>query len=157
MTTQIIREAVDTLHQAFQDFKNANDQRLTQLEARGAIDPLVDEKVNRLNELVEKAQNRLSRLETATQRPYFSNMPDQDTGEKAAFFSYIRKGREGVEQKSLTSLNDASGGYLIPVSMLDKIHSTMVVTSPLRSLSRVTGISTDALELLQEKGSTDVG
>lgn len=161
MTTQIIREALDSLHQAFEEFKTVNDQRLTQLETKGGVDPLVDEKVNRLNDVVEKAQNRLSRLETATQRPYFSNPLEQTGGqdavEKAAFFSYVRKGIEGAEQKSLSSLSDASGGYLIPVGMLDKIHSTMVVTSPLRSIARVTGISTDALELLQEKGTADVG
>jgi len=157
MTTQIIREAIDTLHQAFQEFKTANDERLTQLETKGAIDPLVDEKVNRLNEAVDRAQNRLNRLETAAGRPQLAQAPEQDTGEKAAFFSYVRKGMEGIEQKSLTSLNDASGGYLIPPSMLDKIHSTMVVTSPMRSISRVTTISTDALELLQEKGAAEVG
>jgi len=157
MSTQVIREAVDTLQQAFQEFKAANDQRLEVLEIKGSIDPLVDEKVNRLNEVVEKAHNRLTRLEAAAQRPYLPTVNEQDGGEKAAFFSYVRKGMEGIEQKSLTSLSDASGGYLIPPSMLDKIHSTMVVTSPMRSLSRVTSISTDALELLQEKGSADVG
>lgn len=157
MTTQVIREAVDTLHQAFQEFKDANDQRLAQLETKGRLDPLVDEKVNRLNELVEKAQNRMTRLETAVQRPNVATTFEHDTGDKAAFFSYVRKGMEGIEQKSLTSLNDASGGYLIPPSMLDKIHSAMTVTSPMRSISRVTNISTDALELLQEKGSADVG
>ena len=157
MTTQIIREAVDTLHQAFQEFKAANDQRLNQLETKGKIDPLLDEKVNRLNELVEKAQNRLSRLETMGQRPYVSNTPDTDTGEKGAFFSYVRKGMGGAEQKALSSLNEGSGGYLIPAGMLDKIHSTMAVTSPMRSIARVTGISTDALELLQEKGAADAG
>lgn len=161
MTTQIIREALDALQQAFQEFKVANDERLTQLETKGMIDPLVNEKVNRLNEAVERAQSRLNRLETAAGRPHFGHLPEQDAGEKAAFFSYVRKGiangTEGIELKSLTSLNDASGGYLIPPSMLDKIHSTMVVTSPMRSISRVTSISTDALELLQEKGTADVG
>lgn len=157
MTTQMIREAVDALHQAFQEFKTVNDERLTQLETKGTADPLVDEKMSRLNEAVDRAQSRLNRLETAAGRPHFAQASEQNVGEKAAFFSYVRKGMEGVEQKSLTSLNDASGGYLIPPSMLDKIHSTMVVTSPMRSISRVTSISTDALELLQEKGTADVG
>jgi HK97 family phage major capsid protein len=157
MTTQIIREAVDGLHQAFQEFKSANDERLTQLETKGVTDSLVDEKVNRLNEAVDHAQSRLNRLETAAKRPQFTQTFEQDMGEKAAFFSYVRKGMDGREQKSLTSLNDASGGYLIPPTMLDKIHATMVVTSPMRSISRITSISTDALELLQEKGTADVG
>jgi HK97 family phage major capsid protein len=157
MTTQMIREAVDGLHQAFQEFKAANDERLTQLETKGVPDPLVGEKVNRLNEAVDQAQSRLNRLETAAKRPQFAQIHEQDTGEKTAFSSYVRKGMEGREQKSLSSLNDASGGYLIPPGMLDKIHATMVVTSPMRSISRVTSISTDALELLQEKGTADVG
>jgi len=64
-----------------------------------------------LNEVVEKAHNRLTRLEAAAQRPYLPTVNEQDGGEKAAFFSYVRKGMEGIEQKSLTSLSDASGGY----------------------------------------------
>jgi HK97 family phage major capsid protein len=157
MTTQIIREAVETLHQAFEEFKAANDQRLEQLETKGTTDPWVEQKVTQLDDLVEKAQNRLSRLETAAKRPQLGGTIEMDTPDKVAFFSYLRKGMEGIEQKSLTSLNDASGGYLIPPSMLDKIHSSMIVTSPMRSISRVTSISTDALELLQEKGAADVG
>jgi HK97 family phage major capsid protein len=157
MTTQIIREAVDRISQAFHEFKAANDERLNCLETRGVCDPLMTEKVNRLNEDVEKAQNRLNRLETATQRPFCASMPEQDPAEKSAFFAYVRKGTEGFEQKSLTSLSDASGGYLIPQSMLDKIHASMVVASPMRALARVTGISTDALELLLERGGAEVG
>jgi len=38
MSTQVIREAVDTLQQAFQEFKAANDQRLEVLEIKGSID-----------------------------------------------------------------------------------------------------------------------
>ena len=157
MTIQIVREAVETLHQAFEDFKAANDQRLSLLENKGNTDPIVEEKVNQLNAVVEKAQGRLIQLELASKRPQFSNVAEQETSGKAAFFSYVRKGMEGIEQKSLTSLNDASGGYLIPHSMLEKIHSTMIITSPMRSLSKVMSISTDGLEFLQEKGLADVG
>jgi HK97 family phage major capsid protein len=157
MTLQIIREAVDSLNHAFQEFKIANDLRLEDVENMKSVDPLLNETVNQLNDRVEKAQNRLTQLETASKRPYLSTSSEHDTGEKAAFFSYVRKGMDGIEQKSLTSLNDASGGYLIPHSMLDKIHANMAVTSPMRSVSRVTSISTDALELLQEKGAADVG
>jgi HK97 family phage major capsid protein len=157
MTTQIVHDAIETLHKSFEEFKSANDQRLEELETTGKNDPLINEKVCRLDEIVEKAQNRLLRLETAAQRPQVDHSSDQHSADKGAFFSYIRKGLESLEHKSLTSLNDASGGYLIPQSMLDKIHSSMVVTSPMRSISRITTISQDALELLQEKGVADVG
>ena len=157
MTTQVIRDAVDSLSNAFQEFKTANDERLDDLEKKGSVDSLTEEKVNRLNDFLEKAQNRLTRLETASGRPLLAAGSEQDTAEKGTFFSYLRKGTEGFEQKSLSSLNDASGGYLIPHSMLNKIYSTMVITSPMRSISRVTDISMDALELLQEKGMAEVG
>lgn len=159
MTTQVIRDAIDSLQEAFQEFKGANDLRLEELEKKGAVDPLLDEKVNQLNDIVEKAESRMMKLETASKRPYFEGdrHPKEDRDQKSAFFSYVRKGIEPFELKSLTSVNEASGGYLIPHSMLDKIHSNMVVTSPMRAISRVTSISTDALELLQDKGSADVG
>lgn len=157
MTTNMINDAIETLHRSFEEFKSANDLRLEELETKGQIDPLITEKVTRLGDVVEKAQNRLLRLETAVQRPNVDQFSEQHTPDKGAFFSYIRKGLDSLELKSLTSLNDASGGYLIPQSMLDKIHSSMVVTSPMRSISRVASISQDALELLQEKGVADVG
>jgi HK97 family phage major capsid protein len=157
MSAQIIGEAVESLNRAFEEFKTANDHRLHLLETKNAADPLIEEKVTKLNELVEKAQTRLSHLEVAAKRPQVGHINEKDSTRKAEFFSYIRKGMEGLEHKSLTSLNDASGGYLIPPTMLDKIHSNMAITSPMRSIARSTSISTDALELLQEKGDADVG
>lgn len=161
MTPHMVREAVDALHRAFEEFKAANDARLVDLETKGRADALLEEKVKGLNDQIEWAEKRVRLLETAAQRPFLTSTVSvplgQEPFEKTAFFHYVRKGTEGLEQKALTSLSDASGGYLIPQSMVDKIHSTMIVTSPMRSLARVTSISTDALELLQEKGAADVG
>lgn len=157
MTTQMIREAIETLHQAFEEFKSTNEERLTHLETKGKNEPFLDEKMNRLNATLDKAQDRLTHLETASRRPFFSDVVESNTSEKAAFTNYVRKGIEAFEQKALTSLNEASGGYLIPSGMLNKIHETMVIYSPLRKYARVTSISTDALELLQEKKDADVG
>lgn len=74
MTTQMIREAIETLHQAFEEFKSTNEERLTHLETKGKNEPFLDEKMNRLNATLDKAQDRLTHLETASRRPFFSDV-----------------------------------------------------------------------------------
>lgn len=51
-----IKKAVDDLGKAFEDFKAANDTRLKEMEANGKADPVTEEKVNKLNDEVERLQ-----------------------------------------------------------------------------------------------------
>lgn len=70
-----MRSAVYDLGRAFEAFKDANDQRLREIERRGSADPLTDMKVNRLNaditraiDSADSAKKRVDLLETALSR-----------------------------------------------------------------------------------------
>lgn len=73
--TNDIRSAVYDLGRAFEAFKEANDQRLREIERRGSADPLTEMKVNRLNaeitraiDSADAAKRRVDQIETAMHR-----------------------------------------------------------------------------------------
>ena len=73
--TNDTRSAVYDLGRAFEAFKEANDQRLREIERRGAADPLTEMKVNRLNgeinralDAADAAKRRVDQIETALHR-----------------------------------------------------------------------------------------
>jgi|AntRauTorcE11897_2_1112592.scaffolds.fasta_scaffold01057_13 HK97 family phage major capsid protein len=98
-----IKNAVNELGQAFEVFKEANNQRLTEISRTGAADPLTETKVNRLNaevsrtqELTDTARKRLDQLETAIKRaPVGTSM--NTAVDEAALFSLERKSNAGQE------------------------------------------------------------
>jgi len=49
-------EAVKAVNSAFEEFKRANDQRLAEIENKGAADPLLEEKIARIEADLTKAQ-----------------------------------------------------------------------------------------------------
>lgn len=93
-----IRSAVYDLGRAFEAFKEANDQRLREIERRGAADPLTEVKVNRLNgeisraiDAADAAKRRVEQIETALHRS-----PAHTGGnewKEAEMFMLERKGR----------------------------------------------------------------
>jgi HK97 family phage major capsid protein len=61
-------EAIDGLNRAFNEFKTANDQRLAEIEKKGAADPLLDEKIARIEADLQKAQAVADKAVLATKR-----------------------------------------------------------------------------------------
>ena len=122
----------------------------------------IDEALNNLETsfktFQQKQDHRFNQAYSAKNRPFLTeNQNDSDCVEKKAFLNYVGKGFEGYDQKSLTAQEGSQGGYLIPQPMMEHIHQTLLQSSPLRSLARVTSISGDSLELLLDKGCADVG
>ena len=54
---------------AFEEFKRSNDQRLAEMEKRGAADVLTEDKVNRLNAALDGAKAALDRASLERARP----------------------------------------------------------------------------------------
>lgn len=125
--TQDVRSAVYDLGRAFEAFKEANDQRLREIERRGAADPLTDMKVNRLNgeisralDAADAAKRRVDQIETAISRSPAHGGGDE--WKEAEMFMLERKGRiehdlgiDGYRQyksalRSYLRKNNAGGG-----------------------------------------------
>jgi len=93
-----IKNAVGELGHAFELFKDANDQRLLEIERKGSADPLTELKVNRLNTeigrvqgVADMARNRVDMLETALNRSPVAEEKSNEYAE-AAQFQTERKG-----------------------------------------------------------------
>lgn len=129
--------AVYDLGRAFEAFKDANDQRLREIERRGAADPLTDMKVNRLNSEISRAidaadgaKKRVDMIETALSRKGLAGGGDEwkeaesfllerkgapgDVGidayrqYKSAFRNYIRKNNAGSQVDEIKALSVGS-------------------------------------------------
>ncbi len=162
MNLSDVKTAVDSIGSAFDAFKAANDERLVQLEKRGASDPLTDEKLARvegtlaqfedLNQrLTQEAEARkasdtrtreqLDKIETAIGRPHQGGgAGGADLKVKQAFLKYCRTGKEGLgseELKALTVSNDTTGGYLAPSEYVREIIKAETEISQARTICRV--------------------
>ncbi|MDE1151400.1 MAG: phage major capsid protein [Micavibrio sp.] len=132
-----VRSAVYDLGRAFEAFKDANDQRLREVERRGNADPLTDMKVNRLNAEItraidhaDSAKKRVDLLETALSRAPSTKNDDWSEAEgfslerrhvlhndfgidayrqyKSAFRSYLRKNNAGSALEEIKALSAGS-------------------------------------------------
>ena len=61
-------EAVKSVSTGFEAFKEANDARLAEIEGKGQADPLLDEKLDKINEDMQKAQDRLDAFQLSQKR-----------------------------------------------------------------------------------------
>jgi len=66
--TREIKEAFEDFLRAFESFKEANDERLTQVERRSS-DVVTEEKVDRINRALDEQKRALDELTLAAARP----------------------------------------------------------------------------------------
>ena len=152
-----IKQALTEYGQAFEEFKEANDQRLERLEKGDGEDSLLTEKIGKIekkldslediNQSVNQAKaaqegitEKVTQLETVLSRPssgYDTKSVDEHC---VACEKYWRKGMEGLddmERKALTVSNDSTGGYLAPPEYVRELLKTVTEISPIRSIARV--------------------
>ena len=94
-----VQSASETLAHAFEEYKSVNDMRLNELERKGSVDVIVDEKLGRMDGAINKLQNDISAVKTALRRPSMDQgkavFTDEKEGEyKSAFMRYLTKGVE---------------------------------------------------------------
>ncbi len=158
MSIQEVTERVHSLGSAWEQFKQVNDARLSELERKGHADPLYLEHLAKINHALDQQKARIEQIETANARPGASlagsPVASEQQGEyKAAFQNYLRKGMdaglEALQTKALSSTN-ADGGYLITSEMAQTIVQIVNESSPMRELARVETISTDSLDVIED-------
>ena len=167
MTTSEIKARIDRLGNAWEQFKAVNDRRLTEVEKRGAADPLTDTHLGSITAKLDEYKDRLGKMEVSFRRPDFgdgSNVVMEDelrSAHKEAFRNYLRKGAEGdlynLQTKSLSVSSDPDGGYLVSPQLSQNIVAAVFETSPMRQLASVEVISSDALEIIEDKDEAVAG
>ncbi len=145
---QDIGAAFDDFMRAFESFKETNDDRLKQLEQRSSSDVVTDEKLTRIDKVLDEHKRVVDALVHKSARPVLGAtrlQPGQTLQHKAAFDAYVRKGDSGqlrdLEAKALTVGSDSDGGYLVPDETEAAINSSLKDISPLRAISGVQQVS----------------
>ncbi len=129
---------------AFEDLKETNDARLADIEKRGAADPLLDEKLGRIEAAIDKQQGRLDRISLDASRPSVGKSgldQIQNTEHKSAWDGYLRSGDDSglarLDTKALTQATDAQGGYVAPAELDRLIEARLTASSPMRQIASV--------------------
>lgn len=155
-----VQKTFEDVSRTFEEFKKANEDRLTSLENKGHVDADLQQKLERLENHLDQAEQRIRHMEAKAHRPALETT-EPFCGHRDAFMEYIRKGTDtplhNYEQKSLQTTSERDGGYLVPSGLHDRLYTTLQTTSIMRSIANVREISSSALEMLIDKDSGDVG
>jgi len=136
-----IKDAFDEFLRAFEAFKQANDERLVQLETRSA-DVVTEDKVDRINRALDEHKRALDELTLAACRPAVGGetkiAAPAAREAKAAFERYVRKGdASGLELKAMSFGSGADGGYTVPLEIEQTIDRVLAKVSPMRAIASV--------------------
>ena len=132
--------AFDEFMEAFDAFKETNDQRLADIERRGASDALREEKLAR----IETALDQLSRK--AARPPLGgAHAGAGDLVHKSAFDAFVRKGDAArlvkLEEKALSVGSGQDGGYLVPAETEAAVNRALKAISPIRAIAGIRQVS----------------
>lgn len=164
MSIAEITERVSRLGNAWEQFKQVNDDRLREIEKKGHADPLYSEHLSKINNALDQYKQRVDRLETVWHRPGLGASAEvgqksaYDSEYRKAFTGYLRKGAEAglgeLQTKALSVGSDPDGGYLVTETMSETIVKKIYESSPLRQLATVETISSDALDVIEDNGES---
>jgi len=166
-----VKELVDNMGVAFEEFKKSYDQKLDNLE-KGIQDTTLDGKIadleKKLNGFEDVSQRitssanaqdqlkeQIERMETVMRRPNSGFDSKQIDDGLKAFDSWCRKGMEGLsqdERKALTVSNDTTGGYLAPPEYVRELIKGITEISPIRSISRVRQTGQRSIQIPKRTG-----
>ena len=113
--------------------------------------------LDKINKSLDKYKDSLDKIESVLNRPSSSEYQFNKSNceYKNAFCKYIKKGLESkvanLEQKNLSNGVDKELGYSVTNKMNKYISTLLVENSPMRQISNVMEISTDSLELIEDK------
>lgn len=100
--SQDLKKILDDLNTAFAQFREANDERLRQIEARGSADTVLVQKVEKANADITNLCDRIKEIENSSARLNAGGTPQQAADEVASasrFFALMKTERgEKIEE-----------------------------------------------------------
>jgi HK97 family phage major capsid protein len=137
---------LDEMHRAFEVYKADNDRRLAEVERRGTADPLITDKLARIDRVLDQTHRRLDEITLKASRPHLGPAAGAlrshaDLAHKTAFDGYVRRGEShglhDLEQKALSIGSGPDGGYLVPVETERIVNQALRSISPIRAIAGV--------------------
>jgi HK97 family phage major capsid protein len=97
---------------------------------------------------IENMERKLLEMEKFIARPA---LIEQSNLEDDSFSKYLKSGTIDMELKSLSSLDNTSGGYTVLPALYRDIIGAIKPKSPMRNLASLENISTNSLDIIIEK------
>jgi HK97 family phage major capsid protein len=142
-----IAEAFDGFRATFEAFREANDQRLDEME-RKQSDGVTRDKVDRIAQSLDTQKQALDQLLLTKARPAPGRSLRgalEEREHSQAFEHYIRRGDEAglraLDRKAMSIGSDADGGYLVPDEVDGQIGRRLTALSPIRAIASVRQVS----------------
>ena len=134
-----VKQSLDTLLRAFDEFKHANDARLAEIEKHQSADTLLRDKVERLNAVIGDLSSEARRPALDAPGAAASAAPDEH---KAAFLDYVRSGHvaPALETRDWSGSTDAEGGYAVLPELETSLSERLSAAGTVRSLATVRAI-----------------
>ena len=151
-----IKNVQEKLLTTFEAFKRKNDDRLADLEKRGAEDPIAREQVEKITlelkalgefrDLQQKQAKQIEQLELGMARPGGKGVlnGERDSPEKLehrnAFLNYLRDPEcnamalHAAEKRAVSTATDSAGGYAVPEIISRKIERELAERKQTRPL-----------------------
>ncbi len=165
-----LKKLLEEQRKIWTDFQAANDL-LIQQKAKGAVDGLLNEKVEKMNAAIGEFQSKIDAATKAAEEAQLLAKRRMEVGDgkneeehkakivQLAFDKFLRKGKAALspeEAHAMDPYSDPDGGYFIVPYLSKLITEKSYLTSPMRQLARVETISTDVFEELAETDLADV-
>lgn len=175
-----IKNALDDLQRDWSEFKRINEQRLAEVEKRGAAHPETEAKLQAISASMDELKAKADAQHAAEEKLRKSlddahaeieklnaaggakgdGLTGEERERKEAFLRFIRKGEQALstdEVKAMSVGSDPDGGYLVTPDMSGRIVTRVSETSNIRAIASVQTIGTDALEGKTDLDEADAG
>ncbi len=148
-TSAEVVDAYDAFARAFDAYREANDERLAEIESRLTADPVTEEKLARIDAALDRHKGVLDQLALKSRRPQIGGEIEAGRAgareRKAAFAAYVRQGDAAalarLDVKALSGTSGAAGGYLVPDETEREIGRRLAEISPIRAIASVRQVS----------------
>ena len=153
-----VKKLVDDLGKSVHDMRQNNEAKMAELAKNNGVAELKAAQ-EKLDEQVANMVKGLTDLQRANVLGADNQKSNDDVAPeiKAAFSHLVRRGEGGLDAKSLSSLTNPDGGYLVPRDTSGRIIKKAQDFSPMRRYASVQMISGDALEGLNDNGVISTG
>lgn len=166
--TTEIKDALALLQTTAREHRDAVDAEIKALKEKGGADPILTERVGKLDTALSDMAKKLDALRLKDRRPETTGadgrtreMTEAELKHREAALKFIRKGDasgyEVDELKALSAGTDPDGGYMITPDMDRNISRVVSEVSPIRAIANVITTSSSAVKRLINVGGTGSG
>ncbi|MDX2277724.1 MAG: phage major capsid protein [Hyphomonadaceae bacterium] len=163
-----VRKSLEKFMKTVMDEREIDREKIAELQKRGAVDPLTEEKMRKVEAGMEEVRKALADLELKAKRSGAAkedDIPGADPEYRNAFHSFLRRGERSVskeheallQKRAMQAQDNTDGGYLTNPELDREVAKLAKDMSPARQLFSVRSIGSNAFKKPISKGGTASG